>query len=179
MGSGNLIRVLETVRLRLRPFEESDLELYAAGIFGDPEVMRYLPKNETPARERAARTLRVFNVHWTEHGYGPRAVTLRATGELVGHCGLRLIPELGETEVLYAFARSSWGKGYATEAAGACVEEGFGALGLRRIIALAVPENTASRRVMEHCGLAYERDLHIFGLDCVYYARNQVPSTTL
>jgi RimJ/RimL family protein N-acetyltransferase len=166
------ILTFETERLLLRQFVDDDLDPYASGIFADPDVLRYLPQRETPARERAQRTMDFFNEHWAQYSYGPCAVIEKSSGELIGHCGLRFIPELSETEVLYAFAKSVWGKGFATEAACASVDFGFQQLRLKRIIALAVPENLASRRVMDHCGMKYERDMHIFGVDCVYYARN-------
>ncbi len=166
-------RALETARLLLRPFEPTDLDAYTARIFGDAEVLRYLPKRDTPARERAQRTMDFFNDHWNQFPYAPWAIVEKASGELMGHCGLRFITEIRETEVLYALAKDFWGKGYATEAARASVEFGFAKVGLERIIALAVPENIASRRVMEHCGLVYEKDVQLFGLDCVYYALNR------
>jgi ribosomal-protein-alanine N-acetyltransferase len=164
----------ETERLRLRQFTADDVDIYAALIFADPDVMRYLPKRDVLPRERAQRTMDFFNDHWKQYPYGPWAVEEKASGELIGHCGLRFIPEIDETEVLYAIAKSYWNKGYATEAAQASVDLGFHQVGLKRIIALAVPENIASRRVMEHCGLKYEQDIQLFGLDCVYYARNRV-----
>lgn len=165
--------IRETERLRLRQFAPDDIDEYTALIFADPDVMRYLPKRESPPRERAQRTMDLFNDHWNHYPYGPWAVTEKTSGKLIGHCGLRFIPEIDETEVLYAFGKSSWNKGYATEAAQASVDFGFQHVRLDRIIALAVPENFASRRVMEHCGLQYEKDIQLFGLDCVYYARNR------
>lgn len=164
---------LETERLLLRHFDPDDLDPYTGRIFGDPEVMRFLPRRDAPARDRAQRTIDFFNDQWNWFPYGPWAVVEKASGELIGHCGLRFIPEIRETEVLYAFGKDFWGKGYATEAARASVEFGFCRTGLERIIAIAVPENTASRRVMEHCGLHYEKDLRLFDMDCVYYSLNQ------
>lgn len=164
---------LETQRLRLRAFQPADLAPYTERIFGDPAVMKYLPKRDAPAVERAQRTMDFFNDQWAQMPYGPWAVERKADGELIGHCGLRYIAEIGETEVLYAFGQAYWGQGYATEAARASVDFGFNQKGLERIIALAVPENIGSRRVMEHCGLKYEKEIQLFGLDCVYYALNR------
>lgn len=169
---------LETERLLLRKFEPTDLDAYTAHIFGDAEVLRYLPKRDAPARERAERTMNFFNDHWNQFPYAPWAVVEKANGELMGHCGLRFITEIQETEVLYALGKDFWGKGYATEAARASVDFGFNKVGLERIIALAVPENIASRKVMEHCGLKYEKDVQLFGLDCVYYALNRADRET-
>ncbi len=53
------------------------------------------------------------------------------------------------------------------------MEFGFGEAGLERIVALADPANGGSRKVMEKCGLKYEKDIFLFGFDCVYYARNR------
>ncbi len=164
---------LETERLHLRRFTPDDLEIYAARIFADPDVMRYLPKRDSLPAERAQRTMDFFNTHWTQFPYGPWAVQEKASGELIGHCGLRLIAEINETEVLYALGKDFWGNGFATEAARASVDFGFKQIGLERIIALAVPENIASRKVMAHCGLQYEKEIQLFGLDCVYYALNR------
>lgn len=164
---------MDTERLMLREFVQLDLDAYTASIFADAEVMRYLPKRDTPPRERARQTMDFFNDHHAEYGWGPWAVIEKKSGELMGHCGLRYIADLDETELLYALGRDFWGKGYATEAARASVDFGFRELKLERIIALAVPENIASRKVMEHCGLVYERDAHLFELDVVYYALNR------
>lgn len=165
---------IQTHRLLLREFISSDLDEYTALIFADAEVMRYLPKRNTPPRERAERTMNFFNDHHAEYGWGPWAVVEKASGELLGHCGLRYLAEIDETEVLYALGKKFWGEGYATEAARASIDFGFREIKLERIIALAVPENIASRKVMEHCGLKYVKDARLFDLDVVYYALNKV-----
>lgn len=59
------------------------------------------------------------------------------------------------------------------EAARASVAYGFKQVGLQRLIAVAVPENTGSRRIMELCGMQYERGLQLWGLDLAYYALNR------
>jgi ribosomal-protein-alanine N-acetyltransferase len=159
---------IETARLLLRPFTEADLADYAERIFADAEVMRYLPKRDLTPRERAERTSAVFNNHWSQRGYGVWAVTDKITGEFIGHGGLNFVPEAGQVEVLYALRKDRWGQGFATEAARASVRVGFEYANLTNLIALAVPENIASRRVMEHLGFQYEKDVHYFGLDLVY-----------
>jgi ribosomal-protein-alanine N-acetyltransferase len=160
---------LETQRMVLRPFISSDLDEYARCIFADPEVTRFLAKREISPRERAERAMAYFNDHWDQHGYGDWAVTVKAGEQLIGHCGLNYLDEAGEVEVEYSLARAYWGRGLATEAARAAVGFGFEGIGLERIIALAVPENIASRRVMEHLGMVYEKEVHFFGLDLLYY----------
>lgn len=160
---------IETARLLLRPFTADDLEDYTRLIFADAEVMRYLPQRDFLPRERAARTITIFTEHWSLYGFGVWAVTDKATGDFLGHCGLGHVPEAGEVEVLYSLGKTYWGQGFATEAARASVRFGFERANLTRLIALAVPENIGSRRVMEHLGFVYEKDAHYFGLDLVYY----------
>jgi ribosomal-protein-alanine N-acetyltransferase len=181
------IPTLYTERLALRGFSAADLDIYARRIFADPEVRRYLPQREIPPLERAVRTVRYFNRHWNERGYGIWAVTDRRDGQLIGQCGLNYLTENGEVEVDYALARAYWGQGIATEAAQAALDFGFGrgepdtgssGMGgsvtrpgpdILKIIALAAPENLASRRVMEHLGMAYVREADYFGMHLVWY----------
>jgi RimJ/RimL family protein N-acetyltransferase len=167
--------VLDTPRLRLRPFALADHAAHAQ-IYSDPQVMRYMPRGPmTPpeAQQASHEVLRHFIDHWTRYAYGVWAVTDKVTGTLLGQCGLRFLPQLNEVEVLYLLARASWGQGLASEAAEAALAYGFEQVGLERIIALTKPENTASRRVMEKLGMRYEKNLHIFHLEAVYYAITQ------
>lgn len=162
---------LETARLMLRPFEPSDIADYAC-IRAKPEVARYLPGGEAEAanaNEVALRTIEHFIDEWHERGFGPWAVITKESQNLLGHCGLRYLPEFDAVEVLYALDDSAWGKGLATEAAIASLNFGFSQLNLERIIALALPENIASRRVMEKIGLGYVKMAMFKGYEVVYY----------
>jgi RimJ/RimL family protein N-acetyltransferase len=160
---------LATQRLILRPFALDDLD-HLAAILADPDVTRYLPGGNPRTRDQTEKTLRFIIDHWEQHGFGWWAVVAQANHELIGWCGLKLIDTTGEVEVLYLFAKSHWGKGYATEAAAASLRYGFEELRLERIIALAVPENAASRRVMEKLGMQYEKTAVYYNLDLAVYA---------
>ncbi len=166
----NGVPSVETARLLLRPFTSSDLDNYTRCIFADVEVMRYLPRREASPHERAERTIGFFNDHWRQRGYGVWAVTDKIDGTFIGHCGLNYLADIDEVEVLYALRQSHWSRGFATEAARASVQFGFERAQRTRLIALAVPENMASRRVMEHLGFLFEKNAHHFGLDLVQYA---------
>jgi RimJ/RimL family protein N-acetyltransferase len=115
------------------------------------------------------KVLKYFGEHWPKHGFGDWAVTGKANGQLIGHCGLNFVPEVGEVEVDYSLAKAYWGQGIATEAARASVRFGFETLRLERIIALADPQNIASWRVMEKVGLTYQKEVFFFGMQLVYY----------
>lgn len=164
--------IVETARLRLRPFAAADIPAYAA-IRADAEVMRHMPGGAARAATAAADAARLvpdFAAQWRRHGYGPWAVEERASGTLLGHGGLRLLTGLGgETEVLYLLARAAWGRGLATEVAVAAREAAFGALGLERLVGYAAPANRASCRVLEKAGLVFEREVEVFGLTARRY----------
>jgi len=160
--------IVKTVRLTLRGFEPGDIDRLAE-ILGDPSVMRYMPGSRPWPREWAEKELRNIMEHWGRQGYGRWAV-VHGDGNMIGWCGLGYLPELGETEVAYLLDRGYWNRGYATEAARFSLGFGFDEAGLDRIIALAFPENAASRRVMEKIGMEYEKMTHVWKLDLVQYA---------
>jgi ribosomal-protein-alanine N-acetyltransferase len=163
---------LYTPRLRLRPFTEADAPAHLA-LYQDPEVTRQLgggPFLDDQIAVRSRRAIDKFVRQWAEKGFGVFAVEDRATGRFLGQCGLNTIDELGEIEVLYAFERAAWGRGLATEAAGAAVAYGFDEARLPRIVAVTRPEHTRSRAVLEKLGMRYERDVDVFGIHAVLYA---------
>ena len=174
----------ETGRLVLRAFGQEDVVPYHA-LFNDPEVTRYLPMQGEPvSMERIERAIERGREHWAACGYGIWAVEDAATSALIGQCGLQHLDDEGEVEVLYALSRASWGRGLATEAAGAAVKFGFDEVGLRRIVAYVVAANTASAGVIRKLGMELEAvDVDIFGLRCDRYAiatpAALVPSSTV
>ncbi len=161
---------IRTARLLLRPFSPQDAPALHAAVFGDDEAMRYMPPGSAIPLARVQSALEFHLSQWQERGYGVWAVTDPDSGLLMGQCGLSYLPELKRTEVLYALGRAHWGKGYATEAARAAVRYGFGEPGLTRIIALAAPENAASIGVMKKLGMAYRRDVKLWGMKLSMYA---------
>ena len=168
---------LETERLRLRPFTLDDLPAHAR-LYADPDVTKWIadgPFLGAAAGERSERAVRRFVAHWREHGFGVWAIEERATGRVIGQCGLNTL-ELDETleprevEILWALERASWERGYGTEAAKAALAYAFDVVGLDRIVALARPQNGPSRRIMDKLGLRWEKDVAAFGAPAVYYA---------
>jgi len=158
--------ILKTDDLVLRGFEYKDIDRLAM-ILNDPIVIGYMPGSRPWPREAAEREIGKIIDHWSERGYGRWAVTYG--GCLIGWCGIEHIKELGETEVAYLLDREYWNRGFATKAAGLSLKYGFEEKGLERIIALAFPENIASRRVMEKNGMTFEKMTHIWNLDLVQY----------
>ena len=159
---------LETERLIMRPYKMGDLETLA-DILKNPDVMRFMPGSSPYTREKSEKNLRNIIGHWEKHGYGWWAITLKGEPQAIGWCGLGLLGETGETEVLYLLDTPHWGKGITTEAAKASLRYGFEELKLERIIALAFHKNIGSRRVMEKIGMTYQKDAVYFGLNLVCY----------
>lgn len=146
---------IETARLLLRPFAATDRDALAR-LYADDVVMRYMLQGRglapTAAQERAKSNIHNFNDHWSRRGHGVWAVADRASGRLLGQCGLRWIPEAEATELLYLFAKTVWGRGLATEAGRAAVGFAFRQTSLAALIAVTDPQNTASRRVLGKLG---------------------------
>lgn len=158
--------IVETDRLTLRPFTQADLPAYAR-LHARPEIARFLPgelDRLNRVDEIVARNLDVFDSGWADRGYAPWAVVLRDNGALIGQCGLNWLDEMEETELLYALHPDHWRKGIAAEACRAALDFAFGACALNRVIALAMPGNTASLAVMAKLGMRPQEPLIYKGL---------------
>ncbi len=163
---------IETARLRLRPHTLNDLDRLAL-ILSNPEVMKYSPRGTIPKGKEKQVTrdiLEYFIEHWEKYGFGVWAVVEKASGKLIGHSGLNCLPNSPDIEVLYRLDQNYWHRGIATEATKACLQYGFESAKLHKIVAIAAPKHTASRRVMEKTGLKYEKNANFYKLNVVYYS---------
>lgn len=159
-----------TERLEYRPLQPGDAEALHA-VWGDPEVMRYLPADPSASIDETAKRVHRHAERVEETGYGLCAVVERDGGRVVGVCGLFPVEWVGpDVEVAYHFTRPVWNRGYASEAAGAWVEIAFAERGLDRVVALAFPANRGSTRVMEKIGMRLEREVDRYGVTLVQYA---------
>ena len=89
---------------------------------------------------------------------------------LVGDVGFGVFEPTGDVELGYTLARAAWGRGYATEAAAACLAAGLAHLDVERIVALADVENTASHRVAERLGMVRDGIVEAHGRPHVLFA---------
>lgn len=146
--------VYATARMVVREWRAADLAEFAR-MNADPQVMRYFP--ETLSREQSDAFAQRIAAHFAEHGFGLWVVEIVDVAAFAGFVGLtrprfatRFTPCV---EIGWRLARRYWRCGYATEAAQAVVRHGFTSLGLNEIVSFTVPENHASRRVMEKLGM--------------------------
>jgi RimJ/RimL family protein N-acetyltransferase len=150
--------VVETARLRLRPFRHEDIATHAR-IMGDPEVVRHL--GGTPlTREEAWRRMLCSPGLWTVLGYGYWAVERKAEGDYVGQVGFAdfkrdMEPSIeGLPEMGWIFAPWAQGQGLAGEAVAAALEWADEVLDAPDIPAIISAENAPSIRLAEKAGFA-------------------------
>jgi RimJ/RimL family protein N-acetyltransferase len=166
------IPVLQTDRLILRPWALEDAGALLS-ILQEEEMLRYMPPSPTPPDlGRVQRYIQRHLVQWHTRGYGHWAVVYREgkEKEVLGWTGLEYLSDLQEIEVAYLLRRSAWGKGLATEAVQAAVQFGFEQIRLDKIIGLVHPENIASARVLQKCGMTYVKHLALWGMELDWYS---------
>jgi RimJ/RimL family protein N-acetyltransferase len=148
--------ILQTQRLTLRQFTETDVDSLF-DLNSDPEVMRYLTGGRPTPREVLRDEVIPFHlgVYQRLDRLGTWAAESSATGEFLGWFHFRPGPDGDVTNIDlgYRLRRSAWNKGFATEGSRALIDMGFTDLGVERVFAHAMTVNTASRRVLEKCGL--------------------------
>lgn len=147
---------IRTARLLLRHWQESDVAPFHA-MGQDAEVMRYLGPPSTLAECR--RTVERQNALADEYGRCFWAIERREDGAFLGFCGVEPGPDgtpiAGLPEIGWRLARPAWGRGYATEAAAACLASEW-ARGTADVFAITVPANARSRAVMERLGMVHD-----------------------
>jgi RimJ/RimL family protein N-acetyltransferase len=152
---------LETDRLVLRPYEAGDLGAYHA-IRSQPEVVRYLyddPLTIEKAREKVERLVKSRALE-AEDDWLAAAITVRESGAFVGDVAFHWVSVQHRTgEIGFVLDPRHQGHGYATEAARALLDWGFGTFGLHRIIGRTEARNSASARVLERLGMRLEAHL--------------------
>ncbi len=145
-----------TARLLVRPWREDDKAAFWH-MNAKPDVTRYL----LPVQDRAGSDARADSIiqHFSDYGFGLWVVELPGICPFIGFTGLRHVPYQAAftpaVEIAWRFDRAYWGKGYATEAAQACLDFGFDTLNLSEIVAVTRPDNALSRAVMSRLGMTH------------------------
>ncbi len=174
MSSNATIERVETPRLVCERLRMDHLP-EVSRLLRDPRVARTLwPGVASPTEQDVIASTREKERHWERYGFGLWLLRDASTGEAVGRGGLQwtYIAELNQVEVGWAIVPKRWRQGLATELARASIEIAFGPLGLNQIIAFTLPENRASRRIIEKTGFVFEREIVHASLTHVLYRRS-------
>jgi RimJ/RimL family protein N-acetyltransferase len=153
--------VAETQRLRLREWDEADVEPFYR-VMNTPEVLKYLGGVQSPQQWRAAAE-RLFS-YQREFGFTFWIVEEKASGRLLGWCGLKRInypgaPNPGDMEIGWRYRPDAWGTGIAKEAAIAALDLAFDRFDAPFVVADTTSENTGSWGLMERLGMTYQPHL--------------------
>jgi ribosomal-protein-alanine N-acetyltransferase len=160
---------IETERLVLSPWDQDDWVRFKP-IATDPRVMRFIsggrPWTDVEIRDFVERCRTTFR----ERGFTRWKLEEKGRGELIGFCGLGFLPGEPDPEIGWWLAPDYWGRGFATEAARTAFRDATARVGLRRVISIAHPDNSASIRVMQRLGLGFEKRYEYAGNPVVLYS---------
>src|SRR5262245_61298121 len=131
--------VLETQRLILREWTFEDLNANFA-LCGDAEVMRYIGDGRPfTAIEQSRAWIEKTIAAYQRDGFGRWAVVDKARDKIIGSCGFGWLGPDGLIDLSFLLARDCWGRGLASEAAGACLGFGFARLNFPEVTARVAP----------------------------------------
>ncbi len=141
-----------------------------AAVLGDPVSMRFYPRPFS--RDEARAWIERNRARFERDGLGLWAITLGATGEVVGDCGAvaQTVDGADELELGWHLHPAHQGRGYATEAAAAWRDHAFAFTGRDRLISLILEENVPSRRVAERIGMSVWKTADFAGRPHLVYA---------
>ena len=162
--------VIDTPRLRLRHFLETDLDELAV-LMANVDFMRF--SSGVFTREQTTSFLFDRVIAPARAGLPSLfAVMPREEKRLIGYCGFyrQIVDEVEEIEIGYRLHPDYWNRGLATEAARAVRAYAFEVLKLERVISLIHPENHASRRVTEKNGMTLEKETTFRGLRTLVFS---------
>lgn len=145
--------VYETERLYLCVFEDDHLE-YVKQFWGDEEVMALC--NGASSHEILLQVMDGYRKCHEVNGLSVYAVKVKDTNEVIGSAGFNITGTLNEVELIYHFSKKAWGKGFATEAARACLELARNQSKVHLVTASASPKNNGSLKILEKIGFTFK-----------------------
>jgi len=156
MGAESAPPVLTTERLALRELTEDDAG-FMVELLNDGDFLRYIGDRGVRTEDEARAYLREGTIaSYAERGFGMYRAERREDGAVVGICGLVRRDGLDSPDLGFALLPAYRGAGYAAEGAAAMLDYAHEALGLRRILAIATPDNEASIALLEGIGMTLE-----------------------
>lgn len=148
--------VIETERLVLTELTPDDAG-FILELLNEPTFIEHIGDKGVKTEEEAHTYLREGPLDsYERHGFGILLTMAKYTRIRLGMCGLVRREGFEDADLGFAFLQRFWSRGYAYEAAAAVLEYAAGTLGLRRVIAMADPDNSQSIRLLEKLGMRYE-----------------------
>ena len=171
--------ILETKRLLLRQFELTDTA-FIIKLLNTDEWIKYIGDRHIKT-EAAARDYLLGGPlkSYESNGFGLSLVLLLETGAPIGMCGLIKRDTLEDIDIGFAFLPEYTGKGYGAEITEATLGYAQKTLGLKRVIAITLAENTSSIRLLKRSGMLFEKTIQMgdeellqFGIDLNMVTKN-------
>jgi RimJ/RimL family protein N-acetyltransferase len=156
-------KILETERLSLREMTIDDAPVVIE-ILNERAFIEFVADRGVRSTADAVKFIEEkFLPSYARYGFGFYLVELKDSGTPIGMCGLIKRDVLEDVDIGFSIFERFWGKGYATEAAGALMEHGLTKLGLPRIVGVTAPHNDRSAAVLEKLGLRFEKMMELPG----------------
>ncbi len=153
--------ILETQRVRLRRLSLGDAA-FILDLLNQPSWLQYIGDKGVRTLDDAQRYIEQGPLAmYARIGFGLYLVELKDSGVPIGMCGLLKRDSLDDVDLGFAFLPAYWSQGYAREAATATLAHGEQAFGLQRIVAITLPDNRNSIRLLQAIGFAQERTLSL------------------
>lgn len=144
--------VCESERVTVRQFTLDDAE-FVIELLNDDSFIRYIADKKVRTIVDAENYLKSGPLaSYAKIGFGLSLVMLTESKTPIGMCGLLKRDELEFPDLGYAFLPQYCGKGYALEAAKAVLKEGMKRHFLSRVLAVTLPHNQHSNRLLQQAG---------------------------
>ncbi len=159
---------IETERLVLRTYKPDEMERVYE-LSSDKDVTRHFPPYFKIVKEEVLASLPRRLDRWKTQGFGQLGVFDKDSENLIGYSGFQYLDSTETVEIYYGFFKTSWGKGFATEAACALLRFGFEQVKLPKIAAVTHPENIESQKVLKKIGFKDGRLTEFYNVKAVYF----------
>lgn len=152
--------ILTAPNLHLREAGDSDAEFIVA-LLNEPAFIRYIGDRKVRTLDDARGYIGKLRDHYWRHGFGLYVVATNDGATPIGICGLLKREALDAPDIGFAFLRAYEGRGYAFEAAAAVLADARSRLGITRVLALTMPDNERSMRLLQRLGLRRDREVEL------------------
>lgn len=150
---------MQTPRLNLRLLADGDAD-FILDLLNQPSWLEYIGDRGVRNLDDARDYIHNGPLAMIEqHGFGLYLVEIKSSKTAIGMCGLLKRETLDDVDIGFAFHPASWGQGYAKEAAQACVDYARDQIGLDRLVAITLPTNRSSIKLLRALGMQYEKDI--------------------